>query len=90
MLSIELVGKIMNIISVKLNYSTERKKYRVLGNLLIAQALLNSYLSEGKGVEPEGYAEEFMEKHGIDKVLRDEVLNMFACALLAIAQSNGR
>lgn len=69
----------MRIISAQLNYSAEKERYRLLGNLMLAQKLLNDYLSVVNidGIDPEGYAEGWMENFGVDTVARAEVLNMF-------------
>jgi hypothetical protein len=79
----------VRIIQVQLNCSTEQEYYRILGNLLVAQKLLNEYLStvNDEGIGPEGYAEEWMDNFEVDEVMRDEVLNMFVCALMAIART---
>jgi hypothetical protein len=74
----------VRIIQVQLNCSTEQEYYRILGNLLVAQKLLTV---NDEGIGPEGYAEEWMDNFEVDEVMRDEVLNMFVCALMAIART---
>ena len=79
----------MRIIQVQYNCSTEQEFYQMLGNILLAQKLLNDYLSEVKEetVGPEGYAEEWMKNFNLSRKMRDEVSNLFFCTLLAIARS---
>jgi len=79
----------VRIIQLQLNCTTDAEFYRLLGFLIVVQKLLNDYLSKVKEEisEPENFAEEWMEEFELDSEAKDEVLNMFLCALLAIGRS---
>jgi len=79
----------MRIIQVQLNCGTQREYYRTLGNLLVVQKLLNDYLSSvnEEGIGPEGFAEDWIKSFGLTGPIKDEVLEMFCCALLVLGRS---
>jgi len=42
-----------------------------------------------EGIGPEGFAEDWIKNFGLTGILKDQVLEMFSCALLVIGRSNG-
>ena len=81
----------MKIIQLQLNCTTKKEYYRILGVVLVVQKLLNDYMVRvnEEGIGPEGFAEDWIKNFGLTGILKDQVLEMFSCALLVIGRSNG-
>jgi len=79
----------MKIIQIKLDCTTEREYYKALGNIIVAQKLLNDYLSVSgnKGVGPEGFSEEWFKNNEFEGPIKDNVSRFFFSSLQLIGNS---
>ena len=79
----------MRIIEILISCTTEREYFKTLGNVLVAQKLLNDYLSvaNNRGVGPEGFSEEWFKENKFEGPIKDSVSRFFFSSLQIIGNS---